>query len=571
MNCRREFGPSHKSQRVLRLALVRAEDQTQILSEVDERVASQRIAQAKEGCAPIDEVLAESVYHERKRLKEDRTSRTRDKDAAFWDEVQQKLGRTSESEWEPLLHRAVRRYGEEIAGNFDERVYQVVTRVLPPALGVLLNAVSPKRLIRRWSDLPKIDEAVIIQGETEQLLRLHELGTVILVPTHVSNLDSVVIGYALYRLGLPPFIYGAGLNLFSNSLIGFFMHNLGAYTVDRKKTDPLYKDVLKEYATLTLEHGYHNLFFPGGTRSRSGALEKKLKMGLLGTGITAYVHNLKRKAPSPKIFVVPATLSYQLVLEAETLIDDFLKEVGKSRYIIEDDEFSRPKRVLEFTSQLLALDSKIEVTVSRALDPFGNDVDSEGQSRDPCGRIIDIERYVRQRGEPVASTDRDTEYTRELGERIMDAFSRDNVIASTNIIARAVFTLMRCANPRLDLLRLLRTGGTEESFDLKTVYLETERLFTELRALASRGMIRLAPGIEALSVEDLVADGLRHFAIYHTRPAATRRGDRLHPTDRNLLLYYQNRLEGYGLERLEARKSATLTSDHRAIAQAAHP
>ena len=32
-------------------------------------------------------------------------------------------------------------------------------------------------------------------------------------------------------------------------------------------------------------------------------------------------------------------LVFQLVLEVETLIDDFLKEVGKSRYIITDDEF----------------------------------------------------------------------------------------------------------------------------------------------------------------------------------------------------------------------------------------
>ena len=51
-------------------------------------------------------------------------------------------------------------------------------------------------------------------------------------------MDSLVLGYAIYRLGLPPVIYGAGLNLFSNPLVGFFMHNLGAYTVDRRKRDP---------------------------------------------------------------------------------------------------------------------------------------------------------------------------------------------------------------------------------------------------------------------------------------------------------------------------------------------
>jgi glycerol-3-phosphate O-acyltransferase len=547
---------------------MRAEDQTQILAAVDERVAAHRIAAANGGKASIEEVLSESLYHERRRLKEDKRSRTRAADLAFWEEVQQKLTRSHADEWESLLHRAIQRYAGEIAGNFDPRVYQVVTRIMPPALGLLLNAVSPARLLRRFHDLPSIDDAIIIQGEVEQLKRLHELGTVILVPTHVSNLDSIVIGYALYRLSLPPFIYGAGLNLFSNPLIGYFMHNLGAYTVDRKKTDPLYKDALKEYATLTLEFGYHNLFFPGGTRSRSGAIEKKLKMGLLGTGVSAYVNNLKKKSPSPKIYIVPATLSYQLVLEAETLIDDFLKEVGKSRYIIDDDEFAKPKRVLDFMSQLLGLDSRIEVTVSRALDPFGNDVDNEGNSLDPCGRIIDTARYVMHRQDPVHAPDRDAEYTREVGERIIDAFARDNVIASTNVLARAMFTLLRKQHPKLDLLRLLRIGGGgDDTFDLSQVHDETARLLFELRALEKRGAIRLAPGLRTDGVEDVVADGLRHFAIYHTRPAVTRRGDRMHPTDRNLLLYYQNRLEGYGLSRMEARP-ATLSHDHRAIAAA---
>lgn len=539
-----------------------------IVAEVERRVGTQRLRASRVGRAPLDEVLAESLYHERRRLKEDRTSRSHAADTAFWDDLQGRLKRASAGDQAQLLAAAIRHYAGEIAGNFDDRVYQLSTRVVPPALGLLLNAVSPKRILARFPDLPRIDDAVILQGETAQLQRLTEIGTVILVPTHVSNLDSIIIGYALYRLGLPPFIYGAGLNLFSNPLIGFFMDHLGAYTVDRKKTDPLYKDVLKEYATLTLEYGYHNLFFPGGTRCRSGAIERRLKMGLLGTGVAAYVHNLKRSAPSPKIFIVPATLSYQLVLEAETLIDDFLKEVGKARYIIEDDEFSRPRTVLSFASQLLALDSRIEFTVGRALDPFGNEVDGEGHSLDPRGRRIDPSRYVLVDGAPAVVPERDAEYTRELAERITDAYSRDNVVASTNVLARVVFGLLRKDHPRLDLLRLLRAGDADEGLDLRRVYEETDRLLTALRARARRGEVRLGAALDRDSAEDVVADGLRHFAIYHTRPAVTRRGARLHPTDRNLLLYYQNRLEGYGLEDLLGIRP-TLSPDHRAIAQAA--
>lgn len=546
---------------------MRAEDQERILTEVESRVSGALAASAERRGASIEDILNDALYHERKRLKDERRKKAKALDTTFWDEVQRGLRHASERDQRALLRKAVRHYAEEIAGNFDDRVYQSVTRILPPALGLLLNAVSPQRLVRRFPELPKIDDALILQGEIEQLKRLQEIGTVILVPTHVSNLDSIIAGYALYKLGLPPFIYGAGLNLFSNPLISFFMHNLGAYTVDRKKTDPLYKDVLKEYATLALEMGYDQIFFPGGTRSRSGAVEKKLKMGLLGSSIAAYAHNLERKASNPKIFIVPATFSFQLVLEAETLIDDFLKEVGKSRYIIEDDEFSKPRTVLDFMAKLLSLDSKIYITISRGLDPFGNWVDADGNSLDPCGRVIDTERYLWVNGTPQLSPDRDSEYTRELGEKIVEAYGRDTVIYSTNVTARAIFGVLRKRNPKMTLLRLLRTGGSEEDLELSAVYRETDRLLSDLRALAKEGRIRLDTLLENAAPEDVVSDGLSKFAIFHTRAAAMRRGDRIVPSDRNLLLYYQNRLEGYGLD--AAGLKPTLTSDHRALVQAA--
>ena len=440
--------------------------------------------------------------------------------------------------------------------------------MLPTAVGLLLGAVSPKRLVQSFSSTLRADENLVIQGEVAHLRRLHELGTVILTPTHVSNLDSILLGLAIYKMGLPPFVYGAGLNLFSNPLMGFFMHNLGAYTVDRKKKDPLYKEVLKHYATLTLELGYDNLFFPGGTRARSGAVEQHLKLGLLGCGLNAYVENLKRGVPSPKVFIVPATLSYQLVLEAETLIDDFLREVGRSRYVITDDEFSQPRRILDFVSKLFSLDSKIFLTVSRGMDPFGNEVDDEGESLDPRGRHVDIARYVHVNGAPEHLAQRDAEFTRELGERIGEAYMRDNVVQSTHVVARVVFSLLRQHNPDVGLVRLIRVGARHDALELREVYQETARLLTELNGLADRGGIRLGPGLAGAEAEDVVTDGLKHFAIYHQTPAAVRRGDRLFAQDRTLLFYYQNRLEGYRLDRALGI-APVLTADHRALGVAA--
>lgn len=511
---------------------------------------------------PLEEVLANSIYFEKKRVKEDRESPSRDQDAAFWSEAHKRLNNTPDRELKDMLSGVVERYAREIAGNFNDNVYRFTTKVLPTGLSLLFNAVSPKRLLQSLPAFPRLDESIIVQGEVEHLRRLHEAGTVLLLPTHVSNIDSIAVGYAIYRSGLPPFIYGAGLNLFTNPLLSFFMRNLGAYTVDRKKQDPLYKSVLKEYATITLEFGYDNIFFPGGTRCRSGAIEKHLKLGLLGTGISAYVNNLKRNAPQPKIFIVPATISCQLVLEAETLIDDFLKEVGKARYIITDDEFSQPRRVFDFAQKLMSMDSKILMTIGRGFDPFGNPVDDKGESLDPRGRWIDPSRYVMVKGHPEHLAQRDAEFTREVGERVSESFSRNNVAHTTNVAARAVFNLLRRQNPQFDLLHLIRVGAREEDFELRQVYEEAERLLKRLREKAAQGLIRLGPLVESAPTEDVVASGLRHFAIYHTQPAAQRKGDRVLATDRSLLFYYQNRLEGYDLD---PDLAPTLTPDHRTL------
>lgn len=526
---------------------MRREDQHRILAGVESRVLNAVFAECAQQGTPVEEVLADSVYQRMRRFKELPGRRHQRHELQFWDGIQRRLGRADDAEQRQLLSQVVGHYLAEVRGNFDDRVYRVARRALPPVVSALLTASSPKRLMSSRADLAPLEDSVIVQGETEHLRRLREVGTVILAPTHVSNLDSVILALAISQLNLPPFIYGAARDLFNNPLLSFFLHNLGAYTVDRLNQDPLYKRVLKTYAMLTLEHGYDNLFFPGGARSRSGAVEKRLKLGLVGTSIPAYIHNLQRHAVRPKIFVVPATLSYQLVLEAETLIDDFLKDVGKSRYIITDDEFSRPRRVFDFVSQLFGMDSKIFLTLSRGLDPFGNPVNEDGESIGPNGRVVDCSRHVMWRGVVQEVPERDKEYTHDLGDSLRAAYSRDNVIQATHVTARAIFALMRANQPQADWLRLIRIGSASESFALKDVYNATRRLLGALKELEQQGRLRLAPMLRTAAVEDVVSDGLRHFAIYHALPAAKRRGDRILPQERALLFYYQNRLDGYVL------------------------
>jgi len=526
---------------------MKPKDRQRIQVEVTSRVVQHHTDRAKTASEGYLETLVnDTLFYERQRLERDR--RRGKEDAAFYDSVLRRMGHASERDLRGLLEQMAQRFVAEVVGNFNERVYRFATSVIPPGLWGLLNAMSPKRLLSLEGMRHGLASHLLVQGEVDHVRSLLDHGTLVVVPTHSSNLDSIILGYVTYLLGLPPLTYGAGLNLFTNPLVSFFMRNLGAYKVDRKKKCTLYKDVLKHYATCSMEMGYNNLFFPGGTRSRSGEVERKLKKGLLGTTVTAYVNNLLAGKPRPNLYIVPCTLSYLLVLEAETLIDDHLKEVGKSRYIIEDDEFSRPRQVYNFINNLMSLDAKIVVTYSAPLDIFGNRVDHEGRSLDNRGRLVDTSRYVTRDGQPYHDAQRDSEYTRELSDAITRSFLGDNVILSTHLVAYSIFNLLRRHNLGQDVYRLLRTGGQVASFPMEQVHLEVEQVIEALRS-GNGERPRLDRLLEGGDIQAVVADALRAFSLYHSQPAAVRRGDRVFHEDRNLLLYYGNRLRGYDLGR----------------------
>jgi glycerol-3-phosphate O-acyltransferase len=524
---------------------MRSEDRERIQVEVVSRVV-ERHAQAARSAPEgyLETLVNDTIYNERRRLEREGRTKARS-DMAFYDKILKRMHHASERDLRGLLEDLARRFVGEVVGNFNPRVYGLTTRVVPAGLWVLLNAMSPTRLLSLASLQRGFADQVQLDGEVDHVRSLQDKGTLVVVPTHSSNLDSILMGYGAFLMGIPPLTYGAGLNLFSNPLISFFMHNLGAYKVDRRKTAVLYKDVLKEYATCSMEMGYSNLFFPGGTRSRSGSVERKLKKGLLGTAVSAYTNNLINRKHKPNLYICPCTISYALVLEGSTLIEDHLKEVGKSRYIIEDDESTKARVVYNFLSNLISLDATTSVTFSTPMDVFGNQVDAEGRSLDNRGRLVDPRRYVTSEGEPVHDQQRDVQYTRELADAICKAYLRDNVIHSTNLVAHAMFQMLRRANPALTLYRLLHTGGELASFPMQELQLEVERLLSALRGRS--GGPRPGPVLQGNDVQEVVTDALRAFGTYHDRPAAARRGDRVFHEDRNLLLFYSNRLKGYDL------------------------
>lgn len=522
---------------------MRAEDKERAVAEVVARI----VAGAGD-VRGLDAAIADTIYQERRRLDKERRSKGRDAALARWDDRRRALlEKTSVEEKKALLAKIAEDFAREVLGNFDPKVHRVATKALPFALSGLLNAFSPTRLARTFPEMPAVGDRLVVDGMVDEARELKDRGTLIVCPTHVSNLDSIVLGYAFYDQGFPPLTYGAGLNLFTNRLISYFMNNLGAYKVDRRKTSEVYKNVLKEYATVSLEYGYHNLFFPGGTRCRSGAIESKLKLGLLGCGLRAYINNLRGGREKPNIYVIPVTISSELVLEAETLVDDFLKETGQSRYIIVDDEFSQPTRIYSFIQRIFELDARIYITLGQPLDPFGNAVRRDGVSVDARGRPIDTTRYVVGADDkPVPVKARDEEYTRELGNQIATHFHRNSTVVGSHLLAFVVYEALRAQNPGQDLYRFLRSQDGELGFDETAK--RAEQLRSRVEMLAAQGKIRIDERLRGKTGDEIVMGGLRALSIYHKRNVAERRGDKVVAVDRNLLYYYRNRLLGFGFE-----------------------
>jgi glycerol-3-phosphate O-acyltransferase len=520
-------------------------DEAAIRRDAAHRAAAESVARARAGQEALEETLNDCLYHAERRAR----ARPHGPDEArVLTTAQEAIQSRDPARLEAATYALCEHYAAEIGGDFDPRMFAVASWLAPGFLSLLLSATSLPRLVVDGLKLDDLDRRLVIGGHVEPLPRLAQVGTLVCTPTHTSHMDSVVMGYALQRLGLPRFVYGAGKNLFANKLLAFFLEHLGTYKVDRLKDEALYKRTLKNYCVATLTRRLSNLFFPGGTRSRSGALERELKLGLLGCGLEAYILNLQASRPNPRIFIVPATVSYQIVLEAETLIDDYLRDEGQSRYIIDDDEVSRPARVAKFVAALLATEGQIHVRIGRALDPFGNEVDGDGRTLDPHGRPIDERRYVFDAdGRPALDPARDREYTRELGAAIVERLHTSNTILPTHITCFAAMDLLVEQSGERDLYRVLRSPRVGDGLLASELIARVAHLLDALRAKAQAGQLQL-PADLGTDAAHIVAIAERALGLHHLPPVLERRGDRVHLGNPALVYYYRNRLAGYGLD-----------------------
>ncbi|GAB5550885.1 MAG: hypothetical protein Sapg2KO_04760 [Saprospiraceae bacterium] len=532
-----------------------SEDRRQFVQDLEDNTLEDLMGNTTE---QLSDIITETVYLERIRIKEEPWKVDPPKEKQIWNKIRRKLIKytldqpeeIAAKNNEEILKQIIHRYAEEIVGTFKISTFLFARRFLTFFFNRLFQA-KQRGFFRFGGSRRRLYEKINVHGEVDKLRELFQKGTVVVVPTHHSNLDSIMIGYALDAVvGIPSFAYGAGLNLYNAGSAAYFMNRVGAYRVDRRKKNPIYLRALKINSRLLIERGVNSIFFPGGTRSRSGSLEDKLKLGLLNTTIEAQ-RNLLMKGEERKVFIIPLILSYPFVLEAAPLVNQYLKKSGKERFIDGQDTSAKPFKILQFIWKILAEGTNITLSVGQPMDVLGNKVDSNGDSFDQFGKKIDIKDYFMLHGQITKDKQRESEYTIELGKSIVDRYHKDNIVLSSHLVAFAAFNMLKKENQKLDLYGVLRLPTEDYHFEYENLKLVVDQLLVHLRQMERDGAIKLSTILLKGDTDQIIKDGIQHLGAFHVnKPMRYNKQKQIISDSFHLLYFYHNRLLNYQLDKV---------------------
>ncbi|MCL1911377.1 MAG: 1-acyl-sn-glycerol-3-phosphate acyltransferase [Leptospirales bacterium] len=189
-----------------------------------------------------------------------------------------------------LRKRAVK-YFDEIAADFSINYISMLARLLDIIFKKIFNGVSFDA-----EDFKKLREA-------------SEKGPLVIVPSHKSHIDYLIISWLFYKNKIIPPHVVAGINL-NFLLVGHILRRAGALYMRRSfRGLDLYAVVFKQYVKTLVNEGYAIEFFIEGGRTRTGKLLFP-KLGILKYLVESVIEDY-----SKDLIFVPVTINYDRVLE----------------------------------------------------------------------------------------------------------------------------------------------------------------------------------------------------------------------------------------------------------------
>ena len=166
--------------------------------------------------------------------------------------------------------------------------------------------------------IPSLGRAIFSRGfdpnidydraEIESMRHALETHPAVLLFSHRSYLDGVIVPVAMQENRLPPVHTFAGINL-SFGFMGPLMRRSGVIFIRRKLDDPLYKYVLRQFVGYIVQKRFNLSWSIEGTRSRTGKMLPP-KLGLL-----SYVADAYLDGRSEDILLQPVSISFDQLHE----------------------------------------------------------------------------------------------------------------------------------------------------------------------------------------------------------------------------------------------------------------
>jgi glycerol-3-phosphate O-acyltransferase len=225
-------------------------------------------------------------------------------------------------------------------------------------------------------------DGVILDKEgLERVRRAAGDSSLVLLPSHKSHVDYLVLSDMLYANAMMPPLIAAGENL-SFWPIGPVLRRAGAFFIRRSfKGDPLYPALVEAYMRKLLAEGFTTEFFLEGGRSRTGkALPPRY-------GLLSMVFDSARKLPATRVRLVPISIGYERIIEERSFVHELSggeKQSENMGDLIKSSSILRSKwgRLFVQFGEIIDFDDFLKGTIRRSESGL-NDFDdlSPGERR----------------------------------------------------------------------------------------------------------------------------------------------------------------------------------------------
>ncbi len=381
-----------------------------------------------------------------------------------------------------LLKRAAKLH-DEIAARFDVDITRFIDWVL-------------RAIWRRIYDAIIVDEA-----DLERVRQAARRGPLVLVPSHRSHVDYLVMSQVMLQHGMLPPHIAAGENL-SFFPLGLLLRRGGAFFLRRSfKGDPLYGIVFRAYVRRLFKEGFTQEFFIEGGRSRTGKTLPP-KLGLLSMLVDAWLESHVDDA----VFV-PCHIAYEKIVEQGS----YTKELGGAA-----KEKESAAGLVKATKVLGGRYGKVFVTFDQPIS-LREHMEARGVPHDVDGGADPAVREERVRSAVAA-----------LGHRIVYGIDNAGVITAMSLVCAAFFGFRKkgideerlLQGARLLLEHLRRKPEARFEGDLSD-----DVLRAALQTLVDDSLVHRATADERVlyRVDDnawLVLDVHKNHLLHHAVPEA---------------------------------------------------